>query len=101
MDDKTSRKEFLKKVGLVTGAVIAGPAVAGIFSSLTSFFPPPGTLRNLSPAGGSRFKEALWWKTACAGVQCTLCPFNCFLPEGVRGRWTAAATCASITTAGS
>src|SRR3989338_2861666 len=86
MDDKISRKKFLKKAGLVTGAVIAGPAVAGVFSSLTSFFPPPGTLRNLFPAAGSRFKEALWWKTACAGVQCVLCPFNCFLPEGARGR---------------
>ncbi|MBN1585869.1 MAG: AmmeMemoRadiSam system radical SAM enzyme [Candidatus Omnitrophica bacterium] len=28
---------------------------------------------------------AQWWQSACAGVQCTLCPFNCFIPEGMRG----------------
>ncbi|HDZ76929.1 MAG TPA: AmmeMemoRadiSam system radical SAM enzyme [Candidatus Omnitrophica bacterium] len=30
-------------------------------------------------------RQAAWQKEDCLGIQCTLCPFNCFLPEGVRG----------------
>ncbi|OGW82228.1 MAG: AmmeMemoRadiSam system radical SAM enzyme [Omnitrophica bacterium RIFCSPLOWO2_12_FULL_44_17] len=30
-------------------------------------------------------KRAEWEKLACLGVQCELCPFRCFLPEGSRG----------------
>ncbi len=64
---------------------MAGPLVSGLFSSAVSFFPPPKTFKD-SPNANPGVREAKWWKSACAGVQCTLCPFDCFLPEGARGR---------------
>lgn len=30
-------------------------------------------------------KEAQYYRNVCGGVQCTLCPWRCFLPEGQRG----------------
>lgn len=60
-------------------------AVPGAAAWLMSRVPPPSTFRHLATAAAPRLREARWWKTACAGVQCTLCPFQCFLPEGNRG----------------
>lgn len=85
MSETITRQEFLKKAAVVTGAVVAGPALSGTLSSLISLFPPPGTLKELPGLTNPLVREALWWKSACAGVQCTLCPFQCFLPEGMRG----------------
>lgn len=48
-------------------------------------FPPPGTFRQKAASANPLMRKARWWKSACAGVQCTLCPFECFLPEGQRG----------------
>jgi len=31
-------------------------------------------------------KEAMFYHTVCNGVQCDLCPKECFLPEGYRGK---------------
>jgi pyruvate formate lyase activating enzyme len=49
-------------------------------------FPPPGTFHALSSPPNPQVAPARYWRTVCAGVQCTLCPFRCFLPEGARGR---------------
>lgn len=82
---KTDRRTFLKKLAVILGGLTAGPGFSSFFSSLISFSPPPSTFRKLAPLSNPALKEAFWWKSACAGVQCMLCPFRCFLPEGVRG----------------
>jgi pyruvate formate lyase activating enzyme len=40
----------------------------------------------LSVPDGSRVREAAWWHATDLGVQCDLCPFRCYLPEGSKGR---------------
>ena len=73
--------EFLKEALQVAGLL----AVPGVISWLIAHRPPPGTFRAMTASANPFVREARWWKTACAGVQCTLCPFECFLPEGHRG----------------
>jgi len=85
MTEKISRKEFLKKAAFVAGGVLAGPIGAGGLAAFLARMPPPGTMKSAALKANPLLREALWWKTACAGVQCTLCPFECFLPEGMRG----------------
>ncbi len=53
--------------------------------SLIAIYPPPQTVSGIFPADGTRIRQAEWSKMDCLGVQCTLCPFRCFLPEGARG----------------
>lgn len=79
-----SRRGFLAQSLRLVGAaaVLAVPSGA---AWLLCRYPPPGTLRKVADASNPLMRQARWWKTACAGVQCTLCPFECFLPEGQRG----------------
>ncbi len=80
-----TRREFLSqalRLTIVTGGALIGP---GLGSWLMATAPPPGTFRRSAKRAQPFLREARWWKTACAGVQCTLCPFQCFLPEGHRG----------------
>ncbi|MCX5716336.1 MAG: AmmeMemoRadiSam system radical SAM enzyme [Candidatus Omnitrophica bacterium] len=42
-------------------------------------------MTSLVPIDGTRIRQADWEKQDCLGVQCELCPLNCFLPEGSRG----------------
>lgn len=60
-------------------------ALPGAVSWLITKFPPPTTFRQAARSAMPLLHEARWWKSACAGVQCVLCPFRCFLPEGIRG----------------
>lgn len=46
---------------------------------------PPKTIQSLFPVDNPFLRPALYWRPACDGVQCTLCPIGCFLPEGQRG----------------
>jgi len=50
-----------------------------------AYNPPPSTFANLFPVENPGVRQALRWKPACNGVQCYLCPWRCFLPEGARG----------------
>lgn len=50
-----------------------------------AIFPPPQTVSSIMPLDGTRIRQADWEKQDCLGVQCELCPFRCFLPEGSRG----------------
>jgi len=60
--------------------------VLAVFASLgISFLRPPATLNNIFKINEKYIHEASWWHSACTGVQCDLCPFNCYLPEGERG----------------
>ncbi len=47
---------------------------------------PPRSFSELLPSDNPQVAPARYWRTVCAGVQCTLCPWRCFLPEGARGR---------------
>lgn len=78
-----TRKDFLLGTGAVL-ALAAGGASA-LAAALLARLRPPRTFLKLFPADNPFVREAKYWKTACAGVQCTLCPFECFLPEGARG----------------
>jgi len=54
-------------------------------SLFISFLNPPLTFNKIFPLDKNYIKEARFWQNSCAGVQCQLCPFGCFLPEGQRG----------------
>ncbi len=81
MPEPISRRKFLGRV-FGCAALLSVPGAA---SWLIGRFPPPQTALPFSPEDPSSARDARWWKSACAGVQCTLCPFECFLPEGMRG----------------
>jgi pyruvate formate lyase activating enzyme len=54
--------------------------------ALVAAYPPPGTFASLYPPQSPHIKDARFAQNVCNGVQCRLCPYNCFLPEGARGR---------------
>ena len=87
VEQGVSRRRFLSGVGGVLAA--ASPVGVGALSAGAAWaihrHRPPGTVSELLPASNPFVREALFWRPACAGVQCTLCPFECFLPEGARG----------------
>lgn len=85
MENKTSRREFLIQIGKLGLVASATSFFALGAATVVSLFPPPRTLRRFFPAKEAHIRQAQWWRTVCAGVQCTLCPFYCFLPEGMRG----------------
>ena len=62
----------------------AGAALAA--SALIAFLPPPSTFSLLYPPQTSHVRAGRFAGPVCNGVQCRLCPYNCFLPEGARGR---------------
>lgn len=69
-------------VGLA--ALSAGLAAAA--AALIAFYPPPATFAALYPPDNEHVRPGRFAVPACNGVQCRLCPWNCFLPEGARGR---------------
>ncbi|MFH1848064.1 MAG: AmmeMemoRadiSam system radical SAM enzyme [Candidatus Omnitrophota bacterium] len=72
---------------LKKGMILTITAAAGITAAVAiSLFPPPETAGSVFPLNKRYINEAMWWRPACNGVQCSLCPFECFLPEGKRGR---------------
>ena len=85
MAQSFSRRAFLKqsvRVGGVVGGLLAVPSSV---AWLLAKWPPPSTFRGLTERANPLIHPARWWHSACAGVQCVLCPFECFLPEGQRG----------------
>lgn len=66
---------------ILAGNVLIGLTVAFMIASN----PPPNTVHNLACLDEERIKPAMWEKFECLGVQCELCPFRCYLPEGARG----------------
>ncbi|HOW28188.1 MAG TPA: AmmeMemoRadiSam system radical SAM enzyme [Elusimicrobiota bacterium] len=80
-DSRTKIHSFFFSIAL------AGLTMAALSASwLIGRYPPPTTFSELIPTGNPSVKDASFWKTTCAGAQCFLCPFKCFLPEGTRGR---------------
>ena len=60
-------------------------ALCLVIVSVIAVYPPPQTAAGIIAFDGARFRQADWEKQDCLGVQCELCPFRCFLPEGSRG----------------
>jgi len=56
-----------------------------IIVSIIAIYPPPYTATSIMPIDQSKIRQADWESQDCLGVQCKLCPFLCFLPEGFRG----------------
>jgi len=52
---------------------------------IIALYSPPQTVSSIISIDGTRIRQADWEKQDCLGVQCELCPFRCFLPEGSRG----------------
>jgi pyruvate formate lyase activating enzyme len=79
VEDKITRREFLKKCadcGLVLGAM---PFVGGL-GAVESVF------SNVTGAQGLSSQEALYYKQLSGGsVKCLLCPNHCVLERGQRG----------------
>lgn len=65
------------------GAAMAALSVCG--AALLAFYPPPLTFAKLMPADNPGVRDGRFAVPICNGVQCKLCPFECFLPEGARG----------------
>ncbi|HAT71622.1 MAG TPA: AmmeMemoRadiSam system radical SAM enzyme [Elusimicrobia bacterium] len=66
-------------------AVLTAGAALGA-SAFLAFYPPPATFSTLYPPRSPHVRDGRFAAPVCNGVQCRLCPYNCFLPEGVRGR---------------
>jgi hypothetical protein len=66
-------------------AVSAAGAALGA-SVFLAFYPPPATFSKLYPPLSPRVRDGRFAAPVCNGVQCRLCPYNCFLPEGALGR---------------
>jgi pyruvate formate lyase activating enzyme len=62
----------------------AGAALAA--SAFIALFPPPSSFSLLYPADNPHVRDGRFGAPVCNGVQCRLCPYECFLPEGARGR---------------
>ncbi|MFA6028237.1 MAG: AmmeMemoRadiSam system radical SAM enzyme [Elusimicrobiota bacterium] len=74
-------------MGFLTPLLALVPvSLALAFGLLVSRLPPPATFARLASAENPWVREARFWRPVCNGVQCGLCPFKCFLPEGGRGR---------------
>ncbi len=55
-------------------------------AALIAFFTPPATFSLLYPPSNPHVREGRFGVPVCNGAQCRLCPYECFLPEGARGR---------------
>lgn len=65
-------------------AAAAGAALAA--AALVALYPPPATFSLLYPPASPHVRDGRFAGPSCNGVQCRLCPYECFLPEGARGR---------------
>lgn len=74
------------RAAVSAGWLAAGTAASLAACALVAFYPPPGTFAGLCPPVNDGVRPARFALPMCGGVQCQLCPYNCFLPEGARGR---------------
>ena len=65
-------------------ALAACAAVAA--AAFLAFYPPPSSFSLLYTPKSPHVRDGRFFAPVCNGVQCTLCPYECFLPEGARGR---------------
>lgn len=73
--------------GAAAWLLAASAAAAALAASaLLAFYPPPSTFASLYPPKSEYVRDGRFAAPVCNGVQCRLCPYDCFLPEGARGR---------------
>ena len=72
-----------RRSGVVIAAGMAVISLCG--AALIAFYPPPATFAKLMPADNPWVRDGRFAVPVCNGVQCKLCPYECFLPEGARG----------------
>lgn len=68
------------------GLALVSACLAAAAAALVAFYPPPSTFAALYPPDNAHVRPGRFAAPVCNGVQCRLCPWNCFLPEGARGR---------------
>lgn len=73
-----------RRAGVAISALMAALSLCG--AAFLAAYPPPSTFSRLAPAANPWVRDAMFSAPICNGVQCRLCPFECFLPEGARGR---------------
>ncbi|MCM2267459.1 MAG: hypothetical protein NDI60_06745 [Elusimicrobiales bacterium] len=73
-------------------AVLAAAAALAA-AALLAFYPPPATFSLLYPPQSSHVRAGRFARQVCNGVQCRLCPYDCFLPEGATGRCRVRVNC--------
>lgn len=61
-------------------------ALAAAFAALFVHARSPQSIAALLKPPQGAADEGESWHTACNGVQCELCPYRCFLPEGAVGK---------------
>ncbi|MCX5786292.1 MAG: AmmeMemoRadiSam system radical SAM enzyme [Elusimicrobia bacterium] len=71
---------------LALGLAAVTVCLALVLCGLLAAYPLPGTFEALYPANNPGVRNGMFAAPVCNGVQCHLCPYNCFLPEGARGR---------------
>jgi pyruvate formate lyase activating enzyme len=68
---------------IASGALFA---LTVFFSGFLVLSPSAHILKKFPPDTDPKcIREAMYYRVTCNGVQCLLCPFKCFLPEGQRG----------------
>lgn len=65
---------------------VSAAGLAAAAAAFVAFYPPPSTFASLYPPDNPHVRPGSFTRPACNGIQCRLCPENCFLPEGVRGK---------------
>ncbi len=71
---------------IAAGWAAAAAACALAAAVFIAVYPPPGTFAALYAPQSPHIRPGRFALNVCNGVQCRLCPYNCFLPEGARGR---------------
>ena len=64
---------------------VSTAALAAATAAFIAFYPPPSTFATLYPPQSPHIRPGRFIRPVCNGVQCRLCPYDCFLPEGARG----------------
>ncbi|MEA3307097.1 MAG: AmmeMemoRadiSam system radical SAM enzyme [Elusimicrobiota bacterium] len=78
----------MNKKGRILAVFISGIFLLLSFSAswLISKYPPPKTFSKIISSKSEAFHQAMFSKKICNGIQCKLCPHNCYLPDGARGK---------------
>ncbi len=71
---------------LALGVSVCMAVLSLCAAAILAFYPPPATFSGLIPPDNPWVRDGRFSVSVCNGVQCKLCPFKCFLPEGARGR---------------
>ena len=69
-----------ERAKLTLSAAVTAACLSGFFAAGSP------RIAGLVNPRGDRVREGSWYHRTDLGVQCDLCPFRCYLPEGAKGR---------------